>query len=245
MIRALAPVALCVSAMHAQPAPALRFAVASIKPTPADRYNEGSGIPTGHGRLTGNHVTLRRCIQGAYAVGPNQIVGGPPWVDSDRFEIDAKADLPVGDSMLMVMLRSLLADRFKLAMHRETRAIEALVLEVARNGPKLEKAADGASETDSGHGRIDAKVITMNRFAEVLSRQTDLPVVNRTGLEGAFNLKLEWSPEADKAVKPGQAPPDNGPSLFTALQGLGLRLQARKTPLDVLVIDHAERPSEN
>jgi uncharacterized protein (TIGR03435 family) len=213
--------------------------------TPADQYNGSSGIPTGHGRLTGNHVTLKRCIMGAYGVGPNQVAGGPPWLDLDRFEIAAKADQPVGDRTLMAMLQTLLAERFKLAIHRETRTLEALVLEVAKSGPRLEKAEDGESKTDSSRGRIDARVITMTRFAEVLSRQMDVPVVNQTGLDGAFNLKLEWYPDSDKPVKPGEIPADNRPSIFTALQQLGLRLQSRKTPVDILVIDHAERPSEN
>ena len=86
----------------------------------------------------------------------------------------------------------------------------------------------------------------MKRFAEVLSRKTYLPVVDQTGLEGEFNLKLKWSPESDQPVKPGQLPAmDSGPSVFTAIQQLGLRLETRKTPVDVLVIDHVEMLSEN
>ena len=87
----------------------------------------------------------------------------------------------------------------------------------------------------------------MDRFAEVLSRQMDLPVVNRTGLEGVFNLKLEWTPESAKQIKPGvDGAAMEGPSIFTAIQQqLGLRLRAQKTPVEILVIDHAEKPSEN
>jgi uncharacterized protein (TIGR03435 family) len=250
-MRAIAGLVICLSgtayAQSPQPAAALRFEVASIKPTPADQYNGSSGIATGHGRLTGSRVTLKRCIMGAYGIGPNQLSGGPPWLDSDRFEIAAKADHPLDDdAVFMAMLQVLMAERFKLAIHRETRTVEALVLEVAKNGPRLEKAEDGESSTNSNRGRIDARVITMRRFAEVLSRQMDVPVVNQTGLEGAFNLKLEWSPDSDRPLKPGEIAPDNGPSIFTAIQQqLGLRLQSRKTPVDVLVIDHAEKPTEN
>ncbi len=223
-----------------------RFEVASIKPTPPDLYRGSSGIPTGHGRLTGNHVTLKRCIIGAYSVGPSQVIGGPPWLDTDRFEIAAKAGQPVGDDALMVMLQSLLAERFKLVLHRETRMLDALVLEVAKNGPKLEKAESANAGTDSSHGRIDAKALTMDHFAWVLSRTMGVPVINGTGLQGAFNFKLEWSPDSDKPLKPGEIPPDTGPSLYTAIrQQLGLRLHARKAPVEVLVIDHAELPSEN
>ena len=218
-----------------------RFEVASIKPSADPTSGHSTGVATGHGRVTIGNETLKRCIMGAYGLGPNQITGGPPWLDTDRFEIAAKSEQPEdGQDVLMAMLRTLLAERFKLVVHQETRSIQALVLEVAKNGPKLEKAEDGPSKTQNGRGLIDARVITMKRFAEVLSRQTDLPVVDSTGLEGAFNLKLEWTPASPKTSG------DGGPSIFAALQEqLGLRLQSRKMPIEMLVIDHAEKPSEN
>ena len=139
------------------------------------------------------------------------------------------------------MLRTLLAERFKLELHRRSKPAEVYALEVAKGGPKLERAVDPASgaTTSSSHGSIDARVITMKRFAEVLSRQMDFPVVDRTGLEGAFNLMLKWSPEG------AQPATDAGPSVFTAIQQLGLRLRARKIPVEMLVIDHVEKPSPN
>jgi uncharacterized protein (TIGR03435 family) len=244
MVRAIASFAACVSgAVHAQ-----QFEVASVKPYSASQSNRSSGGKSGNGRLTMSNVTLKRCIMGAYGMGPNQIVGGPAWLDSDRYEIVAKAEQPVGDAVLMTMLQSLLAERFKLAIHRETKAIPAYVLEVAKTGPKLERAEPGESTTNNGRGLIDAKTITMSRFAEVLSRQMDLPVVNQTGLEGIFNLKLQWTPESANPVKPGTdgAAMDAWPSIFTAIQEqLGLHLRSQKAPVEVLVIDHAERPSEN
>jgi uncharacterized protein (TIGR03435 family) len=251
MIRSLAFLAVSMAGtLSAQPAAPPRFEVASIKPTPLDQYNGPSGIPTGHGRLRGMRVTLQRCIMGAYGIGPNQISGGPPWLGVDRFEIDAKTSGPLDDDALfMNMLQTLLADRFQLQFHRETRIMEALVLEVAKGGPKLEKAKGPESEssTSSRHGSIDAKATTMAHLAEVLARGMDVPVVDGTGLSGAFDLKLTWSPEADRPVKPGEVtPPDTGPSLFTAVQQqLGLRLQRRKMPIEVFVIDRAEKPSEN
>jgi uncharacterized protein (TIGR03435 family) len=185
-------------------------------------------------------VTLKRCIMGAYGIGPNQILGGPDWLNSNRYEILAKADQPVGDDILMVMLQSLLAERFKLAIHRETRTLPAFVLEVGKNGPKLERAENGESTTRNSRGRIEAKSITMDRFAEVLSRQMDLPVVNRTGLEGVFNLTLQWTPESSRPARTDGLPMESAPSIFTAIQQLGLTLRSRKTPIGVLVIDHAE-----
>jgi uncharacterized protein (TIGR03435 family) len=151
-----------------------QFEVASVKPAGAAQQNGSSGITTGHGRVTANNVTLKRCIMGAWGVGPTQISGGPAWLDSDRFEIAARAGQPVEDEVVLnTMLRNLLAERFKLVVHRETRAVQALVLEVAKNGPKLEKTEAGEASTNSGRGRIDARKHTMDRFADVLSRQMD------------------------------------------------------------------------
>ena len=196
-----------------------------------------------------SNATLKRCIMGAYGLGPNQILGGPEWLDSDRYEIIAKADQPVNDdAVLMAMLQTLLAERFKLAIHRETKTVQAFVLEVAKNGPKMAKAEDREATTRNGRGLIDARTITMNRLAEVLSRQMDRPVVNQTGLEGAFDLKLEWTPESARPVRVGAdgAPTESGLSIFTAIQQqLGLRLRSEKAQVEMLVIDHAEKPSEN
>jgi uncharacterized protein (TIGR03435 family) len=240
MIRVVLPLA--AAAMFAQSPAVPRFDVAVIKPNKVDPSGFTSGMKTGHGRLEAQNVTLKRCIMGAYGVGPHQIFGGPDWLDSDRFEINAKADQPVGDHVLMEMLQTLLTERFKLTLHRETRIEPALVLEVAKNGPKLEKAAGGESSTTSSGSNtgksMDARNTTMDRFAAVLSREMDLPVVNRTGLDGVFNIKLAWSREDSGAAE--------GPSIFTAVQEqLGLRLRSEKAPVEVIVIDHAEQPSEN
>lgn len=245
MSRRIAGLMLCVSGLlFPQSGSAPRFEVASIKPSNADPGS--SGINTGHGRLAASNVTLKRCIMGAYAVGPNQVFGGPDWLESDRFEITAKAEQPVGDHLLMAMLQTLLADRFKLTLHREAKPIQAYVLEIGKNGPKLEKGDGGDSKTNNGRGDIIATNTTMDRFAEILSRQMDLPVVNHTGLEGVFNLRLHWTPESATPAKPVDGAAIEGPSIFTAIQEqLGFRLHAQKVPVEVLVIDHAERPTEN
>lgn len=234
-MRFLLPV-FCIGAALCQQPP--RIEVASVKTSLADPRN--SGVTTGHGRIHAENVTLKRCIMGAWSIGPNQVVGGPDWLNTERFEIEARADQPVDDdAVLSLLLRGILVERFKLAVHHETRPIEAYVLETAKNGPKMDKSTGGESIDLSRNGGIDSKNATMRHFAEVLSRQMDLPVVDRTGLTGFFNLKLEWTPQAA-----GQA--NDGPSIYTAIQEqLGLRLRAEKTPIDVLVIDHAERPAEN
>jgi uncharacterized protein (TIGR03435 family) len=250
MVREIVCLAVCASgAACGQPGTRPSFEVASIKPSNADPSS--SGIHTRHGKLNANNVTLKRCIMGAYGIGPHQIFGGPDWLDSDRFEIAAKADQPTDDdAVLMGMLQSLLADRFKLAIHRETRTISAFLLVAAKKGPKLERAEGGEASTNASttniRALIDARNTTMDRFAEVLSRQMDLPVVNRTGLEGVFNLKLQWTLENAKPIKPASGTTTEGPSIFTAIQEqLGLRLLSQKAPVEVVVVEHAERPSEN
>lgn len=209
-----------------------RFEVASIRPGRADAPG---GVTTGKGRLLVENQTLKRCIMGAFSVGPNQIVGGPSWLETDPFVIMAKAEEPVDDdAVIMAMLRTLLKERFKLECHRETRTIRAYVLDVAKHGPKLKKSAGGESSTFYGRGHIKATATTMDHFAEVLSRLMDFPVVNTTGIEGTFDLQIEWNSA------------DAGRSIFTAIQErLGLRLASRKTPVDMIVIDHVEKPSEN
>jgi uncharacterized protein (TIGR03435 family) len=160
---------------------ALRFEVVSVKPNNADLSS--SGIKTGHGRLDAKNVTLKRCIMGAYGVGPHQVSGGLDWLGSDCFEISAKADKPIDDdAVLMVMLQDLMAERFKLVLHRETRTIRALVLEVAKSGPKLEKAEASEAGTNISSSNtglsVDAHNTDMDLFAKVLAWEMDLPVVN-------------------------------------------------------------------
>lgn len=227
-----------------------QFEVAAIRPSsPSD--GSSSGISTGHGLLHGENVTLKRCIIGAYGVGPQQVVGGPDWIGTDRWDIRAKAGTAdAGDHELDLMLQSLLADRFKLVLHRDTRMMPAYVLEIAAKGPKMEKSETGESVTNTrsmsgDHPRISIEIrnTDMVMFAHVLSRSVDLPVVNQTGLQGSYNFTLSWTPDNLRAASQSHA---DDVTIFTAIQEqLGLRLRAAKAPVDVLVVDHAERPSEN
>jgi uncharacterized protein (TIGR03435 family) len=232
--------------LRGQTAPS-RFAVASIKPV-QEVPDSSSGIRTGHGRLDAHNVTLKRCIIGAYGVGPHEIVGGPDWLETERFEISAKADQPIDDDeALMEMLKDLLAERFKLAIHRATKVMPTFVLEVAKKGPKMDRAEAGESGTNTTSTNtgitIEAHNTDMNAFARTLARRMTLPVVNNTKLDGMFNLKLQWTPDRFRLAT-DSAHEDF--SIFTALQEqLGLHLRSRKAPVQVLIIDHAERPSPN
>jgi uncharacterized protein (TIGR03435 family) len=223
------------------------FDVSTVKPAdPGDGRTEG--IATRAGVVDARNVTVQRCIVGAYGVGPHQVVGGPDWVYTDRFDIMGKADQPISDDdVLNQMLQRLLADRFRLALHRESKILPAYVLEVAKDGPKLEKAEGGDSDTNTSTGKrgrvsIDAKNTDMDLFAHVLARKMDLPVVNQTGLSGVFNFKLHWTPD-NASVSELTA---DDVSVFDAVVAqLGLRLKAAKAPVEVLVVDRAERPGPN
>jgi uncharacterized protein (TIGR03435 family) len=147
----------------------------------------------------------------------------------------------------MKMLQGLLADRFQLAVHRETRTLPAYVLEVGRNGPKMARADGVDDDTDMDGWRgaltLTAKKTDMNSLAEALEGRLDRPVVNRTGLAGGYNFTLHWSPANGQVEDDDDA---EDVSIFTAVaEQLGLRLKAAKEPVEVLVVDRAERPAAN
>jgi uncharacterized protein (TIGR03435 family) len=229
-----------------QPAAGPEFDVTSVKPSHTDFGWQG--VDTMPGRIQANSITLRRCIGQAYDVSGHRLLGGPAWIDTDRWEIAARAGTPVDDdAVLMKMLQRLLEERFKLVVHHETRLLPAYVLELGHSAPKMNKTAPGDDDTELHGGRggpttLEAKRTDMNRLAEVLDWRMDRQVVNRTGLEGQFNFTLHWL--ADTLRNPDDGADDV--SIFTAVgEQLGLRLQPAKVPVDVLVIDHAERPEAN
>jgi uncharacterized protein (TIGR03435 family) len=234
----------------AQATPAPAFEAASIKPSKAEP-GSSSGIPTRKGSISARNVTLKRCIRGAYDVQESQIIGGPKWVAEDRYDIDAKAAGPAGDRELMEMLQSLLSERFKLAFHRETRELPGYALVTGKSGLKAKRSQPNAeSRSNSSREAIDAEACGMRQLAQKLSEVIHLPVADLTGVEGEFDFQLKWTPDDMQAKPPlgGDKPTDltNGPSVFAALQEqLGLKLEPRKVATEVLVIDHAEKASEN
>src|SRR5713226_7175389 len=237
--------AVCVGAMMLAGADAScqTFDVATVRP---NRSGKGGGnLAASPGMLTIRNLPLRTIIGAAYGIAEYQIAG-PQWLKQERFDIVAKTDAPVtGEDKMLPLLQPLLAERFHLAMHRATKQLPAYVLTVGTNGPKLEAAdADGAGlpfkkANKSGGARIRSTRLTMPQFAEILSRRLGYPVLDMTGLAGAYRVTLEWAAE-NKATKPGKAgkaePDTNRPSIFTALHDqMGLRLQARKAPVEIFV----------
>ena len=233
-----------VAQVPAQRSELAQFEVVAIHASDPKELGAPSGCLTSPGLMRCSNVTLKRCIVGAYGVLPDRVLGGPDWIDTDRFNITGRAEQPVRDKALMSMLQALLAERFKLVLHRETESAETmvLVLEVAANGPKFPPAGDGDTSWKNMHDHLDATKITMSEFAEILSRNLNIPVMDRTGLAGAFSFTLNWNPNNADALERDQA----AIVLRSEVEGaitrqLGLTLKARK----MLVIDHAEKPSEN
>ena len=217
-------------------APQVEFEAASIHPSTAE---EGSSTwTTAKGSLRMQNFSLRRMILTAYSLSDAQIEGGPKWMDSERFDLMAKPAAAATTPQLLEMLQTLLADRFKLVLHREKKEIGGYALTIAKGGMKIQAVEDsGSAQSSSGGGKIDAKMVHMAKLAEMLERDLRAPVVDATGVTGAFTFRLEWMPD-DRGT--------TGPSLFTAIQEtLGLKLESRKVMADVLIVDSAEKPADN
>jgi uncharacterized protein (TIGR03435 family) len=254
------------------------FEVASIK---LDLVTEGNASIADQpgGRFAASHITLRRVIQFAYRDN-QQFLGGPDWLDTDRWNLEAKAadgtvppraaafSMAVPDTIAL-MVQSLLEDRFKLKAHRETRELPVYELMVAKGGAKVKLSDDqtppaailggGGPQRGGplprggirlGRGDLEGQAQTMTIFATALGAlYVDRPVVDKTGLKGLYDIRLQWTPDngLTATVSPGAAPtPTPGPTLFNALEEqLGLKLESTRGALPVLVIDSVQRPTEN
>jgi uncharacterized protein (TIGR03435 family) len=242
------------------------FEVAAIK---LNQSGSGSShSDTNNGRFIATNVSLKNLMEySAYGIPGSRILDGPKWLDSTRFDIDAKMDDPEADHLrtlahgprrleTQAMFQQLLADRFKLAVHWETRELPVYALTVAKKGPKLQptKESTEASGTSSHNSRsgsqFTAKGVTLPELAEgltqELSKELGRDIIDKTEIKGRYDLTLKWTPDAGAATDSAASSADSGPSIFTAVQEqLGLKLEPAKAPVRVLVIDHAEMPSEN
>jgi uncharacterized protein (TIGR03435 family) len=221
------------------------FEVASIKP--GDPRDDKFNVQIGNNGITAANITLKDLIGFVYGVRDYQISGGPKWLDAAKFTIHAKvgaaAPLPpgaVGLSRVAPMLRSLLEERFKLAVHPEMKEGSVYELVVAKDGPKLKSAAESGFVR-----RSKAEITVMGApvavFARTLEGALDRPVIDATGLNGVYDFLLTFTPEEPEIIGD-----PNRPSVFTAIQEqLGLRLQPARGAVGMIVIDHAERPDAN
>jgi len=233
------------------------YEAATIKPVKDPDPNRMNDREEGR-RFSTRYTSLRDLIQMAYGLDRQQVTGGPEWVVTDEFDVDAVADGegPLEDSrQWKTMLQKLLADRFNLTSHREQRELSVYSLVVAKGGPKL-KAADLNDQQGSGCERLGICTFrgdSLQHFARWMGFVVlDKPVVDKTGLAGKFDFILKWTPDETQFagmgihVPPPVDNPNAPPGLFTAIQEqLGLMLEPQKIPSEVLVIDHAERPTEN
>lgn len=254
---------LCLAALAplgAQTASAPReFEVVSIRRNlSGDRGFNVNAAPGG--RVVATNAPIRNLIQNTHRVQDFQLVGGPDWLATERWDIVASAGGSPNREQMLEMLRHLIVTRFKVVTHRESREMPAYALVVARRdgllGPQLNadafdcaKLPPGAQScgTDLGPGIMTTMGSSMDEIAARLARVVGIPVVNETKLAGQYRFQLTWAPDASPAepTAAGRSVPD-GPSFFTALhEQLGLKMESRRLPTDVLVIDSAERPDVN
>jgi uncharacterized protein (TIGR03435 family) len=243
-----------------------RFDVASVKLHTSDDQSVYMVAQPG-GRFVAGNITLRFLIRSAFQLQGDQIVGGPNWLDTDRFDIDARAPQAPGPPsvQLLDMLQTLLAERFKLTTHTEKRELPVFALErVGRDasfGPGLRPTAcpeltvdlsrpQPCTNAQTGVGSLTLRGMPFNQFTPFLSSFVNRVVVDRTGLDGRYDLELKWTPEQPAQGRGGAGEPPaadpNAISIFTALQEqLGLRLNSTRDMVDVLVIDTLEHPTPN
>ena len=259
MLRILCSLALSMSlgCLSAQSA----FEAASIKPSPPEtRFFSMNKLPGGRLRTTG--ATLGDLLELAYHLESFQITGGPSWLNSARYDISAtaKGDAVTAEQQRQ-MIQNLLADRFKVVVHREIKQLPIYELTVTKSGSKLSGAETGSCpdppvpSNPCGGFRISNRSLMTGNKVTVVQLAADLSfllgrlVVDKTGINGIFDIRLEWTPDPNLGKASGDAEPrpgSDGPSIFTAVQEqLGLKLESRRGPAEILVIDRAEKPSPN
>ncbi len=218
------------------------FEVGAVKPNASGPTAPSGFFPT-PGRLRVLNTPLEQMIHAAFHIPQGSLAGVSGWMQSDRYDIDAKAAANSTFGEDLTMLRALLVDRFQLRFHTETRQSTTLALVIAKNGPKFHQSKDDAA---GGKERIDIRPteisgvnIPFGHFVSVLGAQLKRTVTNATGLSGKFDLSLKY-------VRDDAPDAASGPTVFAALEDqLGLKLESRKGPVEVMVIDSAEKPHEN
>lgn len=249
--------------------PAPVFSSVSVKPSEPATPNAGNTsmfFDLNHGTFVSRGVTLRMLIQTAYQVQDAQISGGLDLLGKSKFDIDAKfdpafvaaehqqtSDRKDFHTQVQAAMKSLLASRFKLAAHFETRNLEAYDLVTDDNGGKLQASGTGPKMVRLGRGELTSSGAPLELLTTQLSARLGRPVVDKTGLNGDYAFNLHWTPDpsedehlrqASQPVAPESPAEPNGPSLMTALQEqLGLKLEPKTEPVQVLVVDHAELPA--
>jgi uncharacterized protein (TIGR03435 family) len=212
------------------------FDAASIRPnTTAQVGSKGGGLAFGPGSVSGTNVTARRIILDAYHLRDQQLSGGSGWVGSDRFDLEAKAATPVDLEQLRRMLQTLLAERFRLVVRRETKDTLVYALTVGKNGAKLREMKDGEPTPTGRHG-VAGRPSTFMRanlhdFAAMLSDLLDRPVLDKTGLAGVYLFSISFDPDDDFKTQ--------------IEEEFGLKFEPQKAPVETVIIEHIEKPDPN
>ena len=235
--------------------PQTAFEVADVKANKSGELRMAIDLQPG-GKVTMRNVPMKVLIVFAYHLRPEALAGGPSWLDSERFDVVAKALETAPPEDVRRMMQTLLAERFKLAVHTEQRVMPAWALVPGKAGPRLQPSeavllsgqACRPGQGQPGQRHVDCRHVTMAALGDFLQelapRDFTVPVVDQTGLGGAYDFKLDWIPTA----RPGDSPAEeNGPTIFDAVTNqLGLKLESKRLPLPIIVVDHVERvPLEN
>lgn len=243
IVRAIGVLGVFVSLALAADAPAA-FEVASIRPSQDGR----EAVDVVPGTVTMRNMRLTGVIRWAYNVLDVQ-VSGPDWLNTSRFDIVAKAGTPAREPEMRTMMQTLLANRFQLQLHKQTKDVNAMVLTVAKAGHKLKEVEqEGSPSFSTGKLNLTGKGATISQLISFLSREIRLPIVDQTGLTGRYDYFLDINAYVTDEMRNQGGPPLEAPSIIAnALQSqLGLRVDARKMPLEVLIVDKMEKtPSEN
>jgi len=235
-------------ALHAQPVkPRPEFEVENVTPNKSGAPEHVSDISRG-GEIFFRNITIGELLPLAFQRRESLIFGSPAWFGTDRFDIAAKAQLGFSEATLGLMVQSLLAREFGLAFHEEQRPMDAFALVVANGGPRIARVPGPGTPGCGRDGamdklEVDCTAITMRNLTNFLPNVApdylDRPVVDQTGLYGTYELKLSWTPQRSIATA-------GGLTIFDAIaKQLGLKLEQRKLPVPVIVIDHAARPAAN
>jgi uncharacterized protein (TIGR03435 family) len=257
------PAALLVCVAASQPGKPLSFEVASIKPATPLMSGHSRGMQPGIDRLDFGYVTLRNCIVWAYRIKDFQL-SAPAWMDDTRYDIVAKGPAGTRPEQLPEMLQTLLAERFMLQIHRDTKEFSGFALVVGKNGPKFDEVAQEPKDPNGialpplapgqirfstlpGGGSRIMGTMTMQGLASLVSMQLGRPVVDMTEIAGDREITLDFSAldtHGGGMMRVKYPPPvesDPGVSVFKSIQTLGLKLESRKLPAEVIVVDHAEK----
>jgi uncharacterized protein (TIGR03435 family) len=238
------------------------YATVSIKPDKSGL--QWQTVTVGPGELTVRNETLPMMIQHAYQVEADQIHGGPSWLDSEKYDVQTKVDKSAVENLQRLgpeqadveqrqMMQAFLAEHFKLAVHRDTTSVPVYELVLADDGPKLQQSQSGDAAAQGrviqvGNGHITGREVPISTLASLLSEQLGHTVINKTGLTNHYDVTLQWPASADipQGTENSSATESSREAIFAAVgDQLGLKLEPHQVPMEILVIDHVEKPTED